>query len=71
MVDQWGGGMLRAARLTLGRVLDGVGSGETIERIIRSVVHRRRSLSPPEMATLSAEWMAIPAVNHFSPEDET
>lgn len=71
MVEQWGGGTLRAARLMLDLVLEGVGSGETVERVIRAVVHRRRSLSSGEMATLSAEWLAIPAVDHFSIEDET
>lgn len=61
--------MLREARRRLARVLDGVGTGETAERAIRTVIHQRRSLSPEEMATLSAEWLAIPAIDAFSPED--
>jgi hypothetical protein len=46
-------------------VLDGVGHGETVETIRPLVVHQRRSLSPVEMATLSADWLAIPAVDEF------
>jgi hypothetical protein len=51
-------------------VLDGVGCGPTVDRVVNGILHRRRSLSPEEMALLSPEWMAVPAVNHFSQEDE-
>lgn len=71
MVSEWGGGTLRQARLELQRVLSGIGTGTTVERIIRAVVHHRRSLNPLEMSTLSPEWLAIPAIDHFSPEDES
>jgi hypothetical protein len=63
----WGDGMLRDARHRLFCVLAGVGRGETVELIRDLAVHHRRSLTPEEMATLSPEWLAIPAVDGFAP----
>ena len=50
-------------------MLRGVGAGPDVEIEIRGKLHLRRSLSKEEMATISAEWMAIPAVHGFSEED--
>jgi hypothetical protein len=46
--------------------LDGVGAGESVEVLRPEVLHVRRSLSPEEIGTLSAEWLAIPARDSFS-----
>lgn len=45
------------------QLLDGVGTGETYILHGKTAVHVRRSLSPTEIAGLSAEWLAIPAVD--------
>jgi hypothetical protein len=63
---RWGGGTLREARRMLAMTLEGVGTGETVERMMKVALHHRRSLNPKELATLSAEWLAIPAVDQFS-----
>jgi hypothetical protein len=66
--DRWGDGTRRAARRILGATLDGVGQGETVEQVIRTCVHHRRSLSDLEMTMLSPEWLAIPARDEFGPD---
>lgn len=48
--------------------LNGVGSGESVEALKDVSLHVRRSLSPEEMGTLSAAWLAIPARDQFSEE---
>ena len=40
--------------------------GESVEILKPTCLHVRRSLSDEEMATLSAEWLAIPAQDEFS-----
>ncbi len=47
-------------------MLDGVGAGESVEMLKPVCLHLRRSLSPEEISTLSAEWLAIPAQDEFS-----
>ncbi len=61
--------MIRESRRRLNSVLDGVGFGGSVETVRRIAIHLRRSLSPEEMATISCEWLAIPAIDMFS-EDE-
>lgn len=68
--DRWGEGVFRAARRIAARVLDGVGSGETVEFVRPACLHVRRSLSPAEMGYLTAEWLAIPARDEFSASGE-
>ena len=58
--------MREARRVAMG-ILSGVGAGESVEALRPARMHIRRSLSPEEMATLSAEWLAIPAQDEFSP----
>jgi hypothetical protein len=58
---------MRDARRRAMQVLDGVGAGESIEAVHPTCMHIRRSLSPEEMGVLSAEWLAIPARDEFSP----
>ena len=48
--------------------LDGVGEGESVEMYRDVCLHLRRSLSQEEMSCLSAEWLAIPARDEFSPD---
>ncbi len=67
VTGRWGEGMLRDARRRLADVLGGVGIGETVELIRDLAVHHRRSLAPEEIATLSPAWLAIPAVDGFTP----
>jgi hypothetical protein len=62
---RWGEGVFRAARRLAAETLDGVGSGESIELVKPVCVHVRRSLTLAEVATLSAEWLAIPARDEF------
>ena len=64
--ERWGGGVLRAARRVALEILSGVGAGESIEMVRPTCIHVRRSLSPAEVETLSAEWLAIPARDEFS-----
>lgn len=66
---RWGEGIWRDAQRRLWRTLEGVGAGESIEQEIRGKLHLRRSLSTQEIATISAEWLAIPAVDGFTEED--
>ena len=47
-----------------------VGAGESVEAVRPTVLHVRRSLSFEEMATLSAEWLAIPARDAFSEDGQ-
>lgn len=49
-------------------ILSGVGDGESVEALRPTCLHVRRSLSPEEMKSLSAEWLAIPAQDEFSME---
>ena len=63
---RWGDGTLREARRILAITLNGVGCGETVERMTNVALHHRRSLNSGELATLSAEWLAIPAIDQFS-----
>lgn len=64
--DRWGDGVWREARRILRETLSGVGSGETVESLIRGFVHHRRSLNDLEIAELRAEWLAIPPRDEFS-----
>lgn len=64
--DRWGEGVFRAARRVALEMLAGVGAGESVEMLRPTCLHVRRSLSPAEVATLSAEWLAIPARDEFS-----
>jgi len=61
---------LRAARRQADELLEGVGMGEPVEKLGRWAIHVRRSLSPAEIATLSAEWLAIPARDEFSEDGQ-
>ena len=65
--DRWGDGTKRVARRIAMDVLDGVGTGESIEVWTPTCVHLRRGLSESEIAMLSAEWLAIPAVDGVAP----
>lgn len=67
---RWGDGTLREARRIVTKILAGVGSGESVEALRPTCLHVRRSLSFEEMATLSAEWLAIPAQDEFSQDGE-
>lgn len=50
--------------LKIGRdLLAGVGTGETFEKQTDTAIHVRRRLSESELAGLSPEWLAIPAVD--------
>lgn len=54
----------KTALFTLGRkLLNGVGSGETFEKVGDTAIHVRRSLSDEEIAGLDPAWVAIPAVD--------
>lgn len=64
--DRCGGGVLRAARRVADGILAGVGTGETVEMWKPQCLHVRRGLSDAEIATLSPEWLAIPARDEFS-----
>jgi hypothetical protein len=68
--ERWGEGMVRAARRLAIELLDGVGMGEPVEKVGRVALHVRRSLSPAEVATLSADWLAIPARDEFSEDGQ-
>ena len=57
---------MRDARRMAMNTLAGVGIGESVEMLKPTCLHVRRSLSEEEMATLSAEWLAIPAQDEFS-----
>jgi hypothetical protein len=64
--SRWGDGVYREARrLALG-VLEGVGTGETVQTLRPGCLHLRRSLSSEEIGQLSAEWLAIPARDEFT-----
>lgn len=63
---RWGDGVLRAARRLASGTLDGVGRGESVETLTPGCLHLRRSLSDAEIATLTAEWLALPARDEFS-----
>jgi hypothetical protein len=47
-------------------MLDGVGTGESVEMLRPICLHVRRSLSLAEVGRLSAEWLAIPAPDEFT-----
>ena len=48
----------------LGRkLLEGVGVGETFEKVGDQAVHVRRSLSDEEIAGLDPAWLARPAID--------
>ena len=64
--DRWGDGTLRDAKRVAMGILNGVGTGESVETLHLTCLHIRRSLSPAEMEALSAEWLAIPARDEFS-----
>ncbi len=64
--EQWGGGVLRAARRVAQEILWGVGTGEAVELLRPTCLHVRRSLTDDEIATLSPEWLALPARDGFS-----
>lgn len=49
-------------RTALG-LLDGVGTGETRRDRAAAVLHARRRLADHELALLTPEWCAIPAVD--------
>lgn len=57
---------MREARRLAREILYGVGTGESVEALRPTCLHLRRSLSPDEIGTLSAEWLAIPARDEFS-----
>jgi hypothetical protein len=63
---RWGEGTLRQARRIAFDTLNGVGDGESVEMLRPTCLHVRRSLSLAEIATLSPEWLAIPARDEFS-----
>ena len=63
---RWGGGVLRAARRAADEILAGVGMGETVQMLRPTCLHVRRSLTDEEIATLTPEWLAIPARDEFS-----
>ena len=50
-------GMLRLA------LIAGVGTGEVFKHTKQVAFHARRQCSPDELAGLSPEWLAIPAVD--------
>jgi len=66
-MERWGAGVWNRARQLLRETLEGVGRGETVEEPINAILHHRRGLSDDEIALLSAEWLAIPATDEFSP----
>lgn len=57
--------MRDARRIAMG-ALEGVGAGESVVTLRPTCLHVRRSLSPAEIGSLSAEWLAIPARDEFS-----
>lgn len=67
-MSRWGDGSLRDARRRILEALEGVGTGKTVFATTRGgvAVHGRRSLRDEEIAVLSPEWCAIPAVDEFS-----
>lgn len=62
--------MIREAKLQLLAVMRGVGQGPSVVTMRKIAIHMRRSLSEEEMATLSCEWLAIPARDEFSEDGE-
>ena len=50
-------------RDVVGRLLGGVGTGETKRMRSEAVLHARRKLSDLELAQLDPAWCAIPAVD--------
>ena len=64
--ERWGDGTMRAARRLAGEMLAGVGAGESVEMLRPTCLHVRRGLSDAELATLTPEWLAIPARDEFS-----
>lgn len=53
------------------RALDGVGEGrDFVSWRPNGVLHYRRKLAPAELARLSPEWLAIPAVDMAGPPEE-
>ena len=67
---RWGDGVLRAARRIAEETLFGVGTGESVELLKPACLHLRRSLADDEIATLSPEWLAIPARDEFSEDGQ-
>ncbi len=63
---RWGEGVNREAKRQLFNALKDVGKEPTVISMGKIAIHMRRSLSDEEMATLSCEWLAIPALNEFS-----
>lgn len=64
--DRWGAGVMNAARRLAYSILNGVGTGESVELLKPVCLHVRRALSAEEIATLTPEWLAIPARDEFS-----
>ena len=62
-VSQWTRQQAKAADRLAKDLLGGVGTGETFLGWGRLAFHARRRLSDAEVARLSAEWLATPAVD--------
>jgi len=61
---------MRAARRLAESILQGVGTGESVEVLKPVCLHVRRALSAEEMAYLTPEWLAIPARDEFSEDGQ-
>jgi len=61
---------MNAARRLAYSVLNGVGTGESVEMLRPVCLHVRRALSAEEMACLTPEWLAIPARDEFSEDGQ-
>lgn len=67
---RWGDGVRRQALRLAFEALTGVGTGTWVESLRPACLHVRRGLSPDEIATLSTEWLAIPARDEFSEDGQ-
>lgn len=61
---------MNAARRLAATMLHGVGTGESVEMLKPVCLHVRRALSAEEIATLTPEWLAIPARDEFSEDGQ-
>lgn len=60
---QWSAKQKKEAARCAEKLLAGVGDGATIKTDGEIAVHYRRKLSAHELATVSQEWLALPAVD--------
>lgn len=61
--DYWPDGTINRAHLLANIELSGVGAGETRVDYGDIAIHFRRRVSDDELRGLSAEWLALPAID--------